>query len=596
MTVKAEVAQQEPLSTARELQLLSDMRSLARDCSRTKTRLRAALADGLAQAKNSWEGAVKTTDNNTRDGRLAAAAKHEQTTVAIRQQYELDRDAAQHQYVGLRRSVELEHMRVTESARQQHKRQSWEAHTVYDGRRAQAQERFVEASKAIQRSSEELSLLENEAVEIMKMRRQWREFPPLGEHQPADPSENHKAPRVILGRSASGGHSPTDESESFQEFASPDNVEGNLQRISTLSESVREAAQALHDQRLERMYEGEYVFSAFVVIWLIAALACGFSLEWDSWHWVAASVVAAVVGTVVLLAALWPFARRQSGAQYQHVQRLTGQTRRSMQNLLEAAQERGRREARDLLLERDQQVATIEQQLQATLLEKDRWKESELDQAAERFPARLAQLREDMNLSLATAAKNFNQSLADLTTEHDRQLQEHRRRYEERCQEIRTQHDQDWQALTQRWQQGLTLFQLALADLTAQCAELFPDWDTTEYDQWPHPDVPSAAVQFGKITDHLAIAEDQLPASDDESHVQISLDLPALMAIDEHPVMAITADEEGRRAAVDLMQLRHAAVSDGNAAGQSAVYDPRPGRTRRKLCLVHAPGRFRRAA
>jgi hypothetical protein len=55
--VKAETTHDEPLSTAREVQLLGDLQGLADESRQTKARLRTFLADGLAQAKKALEQA-----------------------------------------------------------------------------------------------------------------------------------------------------------------------------------------------------------------------------------------------------------------------------------------------------------------------------------------------------------------------------------------------------------------------------------------------------------------------------------------------------------------------------------------------------------
>jgi hypothetical protein len=537
----------EPLSTAREVELLRDLRSLASDCRQSKARIRAALKEGLARAKKTWQSAVEANNQKIRDARIAASAEHEQITSDIHKKYEQDRDSAQQKYKGLRHNVEIEHTRITETAKQIHNKQSWEAHALYDARRGAPHERFLETDNAIKRSNEELLVLEHDAAEIMKMRRQWREFPPPEATDAApDQGGNNRVQRVMLGRpgggEAAGNHA-----------SSADNVEAALARVAEMNTLVRKSTQALHDQRLTLLYQGEYIFGLFVGVWVLAALVTGFSLGWQSWHWVAASIAAALVGTAAILAIVWPQARRQSGKQYQEVQQLAAQTRQAMQAAVEAAQERGRREAQDLLTERDRLLATLEQKLRVTVSDKDKWKETELTQAGERFPAQLAQLREDMQQNLAAAAKKFNDTLAELTADHDRKVEENRRRYDDECRELQAQHDEDWQDLTQRWQEGLATFEQSVADLTAQCARLFPDWETTDYEPWPRPEAPTPAIQFGHTTFGLALAEDGLPG-DGGSSVETSFDLPALLALDENPVMALTAEEEGRKAAADLMQ------------------------------------------
>jgi hypothetical protein len=528
--VKAEALRHEPLSTAREVQLLRDLQSLAAECARARPLIRSQLKQGLARAKQAWDDAVAATGQQLTDARTAAATEHERTTSEIHKRYELDRDAAQHQYKHLRQSVELEHTRVVETARAEHKKMSWEAQALYDASRGRPHERFQEASQAIQRSNEELAVLEQDAVEIMKMRRQWREFPPV---------ENiAETPQNNLAAAAADGP-----------------IEVSLDNIADLNKHVRAAAEALHSQKLSLLYEGGYPITLLLGLWVAAAIVCGIVINWQSWHWIAAGAAAALAGTVALLAGLWPAARRQSANQYRKIQQLAVEARQAMQAAIEAAQERGRREARQLVVQRDQQIAALDEKLHATVAEKDGWKERELESAGQTFPARLAQLRDDMKAALVASGKRFNETLAALTAEHDQRVAENRRQYDERCQEVRAQHEEAWQALLDHWQQGLATFETALADLTDQCRRLFPDWETTDYNDWTRPAESVASIRFGQLTLKLHLADDGLPVEKGTQSVESDYHVPGLLALDEHPIMAVTAEEEGRRAGTNLIQL-----------------------------------------
>jgi energy-coupling factor transporter ATP-binding protein EcfA2 len=226
-----------------------------------------------------------------------------------------------------------------------------------------------------------------------------------------------------------------------------------------------------------------------------------------------------------------------------------------MQVAAEAARERGQQEARELVAVRDTELAAVDEKVQSIVSEKERWKESEIGRAGQSFPSRLAELRNDQDQGLASAEQHYKQSLAAQTEEHDRQATENRRRHDEQCCELRAAHDEAWQSLAERWREGLATFEQALADIQAQCARLFPDWAATNFDDWPRPDQPAAAIQFGRIAVDLKHVKNGVPRDERLRPAQTVFDLPALLALDEHPVMAITADEEGRDAAVELMQL-----------------------------------------
>ena len=97
----------------------------------------------------------------------------------MRSRYEQQRNAAQQEYKGLRQGVETELSRVVEAARSETKEVSWEALTLFDALKGRPRERYLSAVKRLERTNQELAVLEHDAAAIMLMRRQWREFPPV---------------------------------------------------------------------------------------------------------------------------------------------------------------------------------------------------------------------------------------------------------------------------------------------------------------------------------------------------------------------------------------------------------------------------------
>ncbi|MEX2315893.1 MAG: hypothetical protein WD669_01990, partial [Pirellulales bacterium] len=543
MTAKAEAIRHEPLSTARELALLRDLQLLANERHEEEARVRARLTGGLAAAKQTLDEATRLSDRQTAETRTQTTSDYERATAESRRCYEQHRDEAQKQYKGLRHGVESEHSRVTEAARSEQQQASWESMAVFDALRGRPRERFLETVESLKRSSQELAVLEHDASEIMKMRRQRSDLSPPANSEAHEPAANHKAHRVVMGRAANG---PAAKSESVEEA---------LARVGESINAVRGAAVALHRQMLPRLFEGGYWFGVLLVVWIAVAVPSGFAFQWRGWQWIAASGVAAVVATAALLALLWPKARRQSGQQFQHVQQLAADARQVMEAAVEAARQRGRREALAIVTERDEELAAYDEKLQEIVNEKERWKESEMGRAGQTFPSRLAELRDELNQGLAAAEQKFKQSLAELTLQHDRRSAENHRQHDERCRELQAQHDEAWDALAERWHEGLSEIASAWDDMNGQCERLFPNWETTDYEAWPRPVEPAAAIRFGQVALDLTQVKHGVPRDERLRPQQTVFDLPALMTLDEHPVLAITAEDEGRREAIELLQL-----------------------------------------
>ena len=422
MTASPEVATREPLSTRWQVELLRQLQRLASARWNEEKRIETALSDGLRAAEVARDKTAAEIERQCASGRSAANAEYERVTGEARSRYEAERNAAQQQYKGLRHGVESEHSRVLEAAHTERQQASWEALTVFDALKGRPREKYLAAVKRLQRSNEELAVLEHDAVEIMKMRRQWREFPPI-EHDVAGAtprslnsgtlpqSPGNKAHRVVLGRGSEGrGFSATSDAGMGDET-----VEQAIERAGELTSSVRQAAIELQRQKLPRWFEGGTPLGMFALIWAILAVPAAMWLGWNNWQWIVASLTIAVVGTIGLSAWFWPMARRQSGQQFQAIQQQLADARHAIEAAVEAARERGRREAHALVSERDQQLAAVDEKLHAIVGERERWKESQIGQAGQTFPQRLAQLRRELDETLHRAKHQLSETLAQVT-------------------------------------------------------------------------------------------------------------------------------------------------------------------------------------
>ncbi len=196
----------------------------------------------------------------------------------------------------------------------------------------------------------------------------------------------------------------------------------------------------------------------------------------------------------------------------------------------------------------------IADKFNATIEEKNRWKDAELARAGDEFPKKLAALRNWFEQESASVDRKFNETLAQLADECARRKADSVRGYDQRCRELREEFDRDWNALADRWRSGYAAIQETWDDIAARCARLFPNWDTTDADAWAHPAVAPAAIQFGGVGLDLANVKNGISQDERLRPQRTSFDLPALMTLKEHPAMVIVAEEEGRRAAVDVLQ------------------------------------------
>ncbi len=527
------------LSTRRQLELMRGLQRLANERAQEEERIRTALVEGLGAADEARSKAAAEIESQFTASREKASADHEQITGDARRRYEDQRNTAQNEYKGLRRGVESEVSRVTEAARNERQQASWETLTVFDALKGRPRERFQETVKRLERINQEFAVLEQDSVAIMKMRRQWREFPP------AEPSA-HDLQRAGASARLSNVEGPP---------PNGDPVDGAVQRAADFATAVRNAATKLHRQPLAKLFEGGWPFGVFLLVWAIAAVPSGVGLGWNGWQWFAVSGGIAIVASAALLALFWPIARDQSGRRFREIQQLLADGRQSLNAALQAARDRAQRETQALVTERDQTLSAVEEKLHAIVGQHERWKESEIGRAGQTIPQRLAELRSELDSTLHMAREKHSTALALVTEQRDRREAENRSEYDRRCRQLRAEHDRDWNALAERWQAGLAELRDAWDRMHEVCGRLFPDWESTDYDRWTKPDEPAPAIQFGDVSLDLAQVKQGIPQDVRLRPAETAMRLPALMTLDEHPVLLITAEEEGRRAGVDVLQL-----------------------------------------
>jgi DNA segregation ATPase FtsK/SpoIIIE, S-DNA-T family len=551
------------LTTRRELELVRDLQQLSQERAREEDRIRKELADGLKAAERERDTTAGEIEREFNTARTTATTEYETISGDARQRYEDERNSAQKEYKGLRHGVESELSRVRDAAHSEKQLASWETLTVFDALKGQPRERFEATVKRLDRSNQELAVLERDAVEIMQTRRQWREFPPVEPSSDGNGAANGKgAQRVNLSGQPAN--------------PSVDPVEQAILRATELTNAVRDAAIALNHQMLPRMFDGATPFGVFFLLWVALAVPCGFLLGWAGWQWIAASLGAAVLGTAGLYAWLRPVALGRSGRQFQHIQQLLADSRQALRVALQAARERGVREAQSLVTDRDKQLKTAEERAHALVGQHESWSEDEIGRAGQTFPQRLAELRKGLDANLATAKKKHAEALSLVTDRRDRREEENRAKYENRIREIRGKHDREWESLAERWRTGLAELNQAWDQLHEECERLFPDWNTTEYADWPRPTEVTPSIKFGELSLDLSQVKNGVSQDARLRPVKTAIDIPALMTLEEHPVLLITAEEEGRREAIDVLQLAMLRMFTAMPAGKVrfTILDP----------------------
>jgi S-DNA-T family DNA segregation ATPase FtsK/SpoIIIE len=527
------VTTDEPLSIIRQLELMRSLQRLANERAQEEARVRNFLADALQAAAQRRDSTIHEADDRNSIGRVNAQIEYESTRQSIQQTYELDRDTAQSAYKNLRNDLESSHTQKLREATAEKQERTWEIQQLYEGTKERPREEQLETEQRLGAIRSELAVLEQDSTSIMKMRRQWQDFAPL------DPQEVAQA-AASVGEPAAESNDP---------------VESAVARASHRAAAVRAEALKLYKQWLPKLFEDELLLVPFLVAWAIAAAVVGSQIGWPRWQWwlpVSAAVAAVIAGLFAI--ALFPAARRQSRRQFQVVRQLLAATYTAIDSAAEAARQKSARQAQAMIAKRDQEIAVVRDKFSATVEEKGRWKDAELERAGSEFPKQLAEIRSRFEQESTAVDRNFNETLARLAEDRERSNAEALRRYDEQSRELHTAYERDWKTLAEKWQAGYAAIQQAWDNMADRCERLFPDWNSVEAANWQRAEVAPPALRFGRVALELGNIKNGIPQDDRLRPERTSFVLPALMTLKEHPAMLLLAEEEGRRAAIDVLQ------------------------------------------
>jgi hypothetical protein len=528
-----------PLSTRRELELLRDLQRLANERAGEEERIRTALVEGLRGAELARDKAAAETARQFAQKREAASQEHEQASADARRSYEQQRVAAQEQYEGLRQQVKAEQQKTENLALAEQEEADWHNLVFADVIEQNPRQRLMEIEQGLRRLAQQADELEGSAVALMKLRRQWS----AGHAVTADVPPDEVPPWSDGARSAVADNSaPTYKA-----------VLSQLEAVEDSMRALRASADMLKRQRTSRLFQGWRPWALVIVLSAIVSLAIGLSSGFG-WVAVASGGVSLAVMVVVVIGWLLPLSRRRSAAYFASVQSSAAKVRQAISAALNSAREWNQDAIRRFNAERQFEQDRRERKLRSAFGEMERRKEAILGPATMTLPKRLAELREEMDQSLGAAKRSYCESLALVTEERDRREAESRAEFDRRSRELRARHDRDWQALFERWHGGLAKIQSAWLEMNAACDRLFPEW-TADFQTWQRPPASPHAIQFGRVTLDLAKVRNGIPEDERLRPAETVMEFPALMSLNEHPVLVLTAEDEGRREAIAVLQV-----------------------------------------
>ncbi|TWU23729.1 FtsK-like domain-containing protein [Bythopirellula polymerisocia] len=505
-----------------KLQQLADTRA-ADEAYISKT-----LADKLAAAEKERELTLnrltkqftqqrRDLENEFSQAKLSAGQQHREAKAAISTKSEAEQNR-----------IEVDYKQLLLGIERTHKEKQWEAMAVFDASKDTPQLLLDQAGKRINTRKSQVDALLRDANTLLQMRRLAKNIPEEEVHSPPQSPE----------ATAEGT--------------------GEDQQQAALTE-LHQAVLALQAQKLPSLlFEDHRIVIWFIlatIILLIPALIVSSFLSSSLWI---GALLAPVIGGLVTGASyliLGPRAKRATLDAYNKIVLLVKDSRRCELQARQEAQARSRQEA-DAILERKQEGLNAAQEARQQALEVAEAKKQELlAESRGKLEEQLVKLESQLQDALDTSAEQYPPLLDQLAIDRQASCQENEDLYESCTTSAQSEHDTAWNAMAENWLTGFRKISDELGQMQAQCAQFFPDWSKTAWEDWQRLDVLPPVISFGKCALPLQAVKNGLSTDPRLVPEQTELMLPAWMSLTESPRLMITADGAGRRVAVELLQL-----------------------------------------
>jgi len=527
----------QPLSTRRLLELMRELQRQATQRHEAEQQIASRHDQSLAAANAAHQQATAQAEANYE----ARKQEIDDTTGADRRQleanYESARTGAQQEYHGLRTAAESDRRQTSAAAQARHKDEALLILSAFDAQKGQPRQKLQEFVNQLKSRRQELAALEQDAGSIFKMRSLGT---PSAAPATSEIAEQSKSPLT-------------------PEPNSDEAVAKLTAQADAGVAAVRGEAESLYRQKQGKLLEGGMPFGIAALVAIVAAVATGFATGWAPVPTAGGAVVGALLGAAALWFGVRPSASAKARQTLAQLHEHMAQANQAIEQAAAAAQERSRREARELIDKRNHDIAALGFEIEQLLGDVHSRTGEQLKSAGAEFPARLSQMRDSHEQALAEIDQKLRAQLSQVTSERDNALAQAAQDHQQERERLTSERDKQWQAMRNAWLTGYEEVARQFGSIRQRCERLFPSWAPvasggTDYLSWDKPADVAMGVEFGRSTLNLASVKSGLSA-DKRLHPETTrFDLPALITLTEQPTMVITADGQGRRSAAELMQ------------------------------------------
>lgn len=506
----------ELLSPNRPRDLVLDLRDLVAHRTPADTELPRAAKNRSEAIKRRYDETQRQLVEQFEAEKRSAESQFNAAKRAIQADFDTSYRVVEQEYDNVRQSIATRFETDDVLQKKTFDEARWETTTVFDATRGGQSAQLREFQDQLGAQWAELGEVEQEAIRVLKKRRQWRDYP-----QPQ--------PRALP---------PGDPYAQFTELAT----------------HIKNQLRALRGQILPRWFEGAQPVGLFLLVCLVVAWPSGYLVAWKPVLWVPLGLAASGLLTALLSTWLYYLAKSESTEAFLGLRQLLAEADLARRMALEAANLQGEQQNAAGRKKLEQELKRAEETFHKAQAEAQRRHQNELAQAEAKYPALLAEITARRDSRLQEAQQRYARQRDEINSRYerdsDRLLTEHFRETVESQQHFNRQ----WDELVQHWREGMDAFQASVDGINGACQQLFPAWDAVHWPHWsPAAEIPRA-VPFGQFSLRLDEIEGGIPADPQLRPKQTEYTLPALFPFGDRSLILLKATGEGRARAVATIQ------------------------------------------
>jgi S-DNA-T family DNA segregation ATPase FtsK/SpoIIIE len=316
----------------------------------------------------------------------------------------------------------------------------------------------------------------------------------------------------------------------------------------------------LKSLHVPRYFRGERLLVIFFVLGVLCALLSGFigGQMWGGAAWVYA-LCASTVGILVLGGglSLWlrSVAGRQVSRHYQPFIHALAEAERLLHLCQPQATANARRQLAHATKRHNHDLRQARDLYQRQRSAGKQRRAATWTQASEKYRRLRADIKQRFDTELSLATTNYDRLRADIQERYETDSRQAQERHSSQLAAAQAAYDAEWSRLVNTWQQGLERIHSTVAEMNQECGNLFREWNDPAWKDWLPGDSFPPAIRFGDYHVSLDQFENGVPKDPRLKTTALApFSLPALISFPNCFTLHLTAQDEGRTQAVDLLQ------------------------------------------